>query len=236
MSESTRLRLAPSLAVKERRLAALLGGGDPAQPRLVEAVRDAQVLGSLELAGMAATAEEVRAAGRGGDAPEPVRGLYRALTAVDARTPFSPELTLTWHREALGPGVFRETELPPDAGPPAAPAAFIRGRIESLQHWLATESGQGLKPAERGALTLARLVEIAPFEAGNGRVARLATSHVMVGAGARPPVLMGTDGARLEEALRLAFQLQTGPLVALLEEASERALDAQIQALEEAVR
>jgi hypothetical protein len=231
VSESTRLRLAPSLAVKERRLAALLGGGDPAQPRLVEAVRDAQVLGSLELAGVAATAEEVRGA-RGGDAPGPAGGLYRALTAVDPLTAFSPDLVLTWHREGHGGGAFRAADLPPRPGPAPAPAAFIRTRIESLQHWLATESGQGLKPAERGALTLARLVEIAPFEAGNGRVARLAASHVMVGAGARPPVLVGTDGPRLQEALRHAFELQTGPLVALLEEASERALDVQIRALE----
>jgi len=236
VSESGPLRLAPSLGIKERKLAALLAGGDPAQPRLVDAVRDAQVLGSLELAGIAATLEQVRAARRGEDAPGPVRGLYRAVRAVVPQAPFAPALLLAWHREALGGGGFRETELSRGVGPAAAPAAFIRTRLESLEHWLATESGQGLKPAERGALTLARIVEIAPFEAANGRVARLAASHVMAAAGARPPVLAGADGGRLEEALRLAFELQTGPLVSLLEQASERALDAQIRALEQPAR
>jgi hypothetical protein len=54
----------------------------------------------------------------------------------------------------------------------------------------------------------------------------------MVRAGARPPVLVGADRARLDEALRRAFQLETEPLAALLQEASERALDVMIQTLE----
>ena len=69
-----------------------------------------------------------------------------------------------------------------------------------------------------------------PWDEGNGRVARLAASHVMVRAGARPPVLIGADAERLEQALLAAFALQTEPLVRLLDEASERALDVMLAA------
>lgn len=65
-----------------------------------------------------------------------------------------------------------------------------------------------------------------------GRVSRLAASHVMVRAGARPPVLLAADGARLTQALQAAFQLHTEPLAALLEEAAERALDLMIREAE----
>jgi hypothetical protein len=54
----------------------------------------------------------------------------------------------------------------------------------------------------------------------------------MVRAGARPPVLVGGDAARLEAALQAAFRLETEPLAGLLEEASERALDVMLQTLE----
>jgi protein involved in temperature-dependent protein secretion len=63
-------------------------------------------------------------------------------------------------------------------------------------------------------------------------VARLAASHVMVRAGARPPVLLGEDRPRLVEALQSAFQLQTAALASLLDEAAERALDVMIRAIE----
>ena len=74
-------------------------------------------------------------------------------------------------------------------------------------------------------------MEILPFDRGNGLVARLAASHLMVRAGSRPPILVGADAGRLDEALQAAFQLQTEPLARLLDAAAERALDVLIGAL-----
>jgi len=56
------LRLGPSAAAKEKRLASLLEGRDVSGLGLAEAVRDAQLFGSLELAGETITLDEVRAA------------------------------------------------------------------------------------------------------------------------------------------------------------------------------
>jgi fido (protein-threonine AMPylation protein) len=232
--EHTRLvRLLPSRALKEKRLLALRGGRDERDPLLREAVEDAQVVGSLGLAGVDASAAEVRAARRGEEAPPAVRGLLAALGAVEAGAPFDVGALRRWHAALLGGGgQFRQSDRARAGGPPPAPAAFVASRLGILQHWLQVESSRELSPAQAGALVLARVVEIAPFDDGNGRVARLAASHLMVRAGARPPVLTAGDQARLSQALAAAFQLHTEPLAALLDEASERCLDVMVQALE----
>lgn len=94
------------------------------------------------------------------------------------------------------------------------------------------ESGRELRAAQAGALALARIVEVLPFDEANGRVSRLAASHVMVRAGERPPILVKGDCPRLRAALQAAFRLDTEPLSRLLEEASARSLDVMIRALE----
>ncbi|HEY2941270.1 MAG TPA: Fic family protein [Vicinamibacteria bacterium] len=226
------LRLGPGAAAKEKRLAGLLGARDPSDLGLAEAVHDAQILGSLELAGETATLEQVRAA-RNGPASSPAAArLLRASGAVDPGSPLTVDALLAWHRALELPGgAFRTRDRSREPGPPPAPAEFISSRLRLLQDWLGVESSRELKPAQSGALAMARILEILPFEHGNGRVARLAASHLMVRAGARPPILVGADRPRLEACLQAAFQLSTEPLTSLLDEASERALDVMIQAL-----
>ncbi len=227
------LRLQPSAASKERRLtAALCERPDVDQAALQAAVEDAQDLGSLQLAGFDFSWADVQAARRGEPAPAPISALRRARSAVAARATFSVDALRAWHVVALGaPSAWRTGPRPRRGGPPTAPAEFIAARLELLASWLQADSAGELGAAQLGALALARLCEIAPFDDGNGRVARLAASHLMVRAGARPPILVAGDRARLEATLQAAFKLHTEPLAALLEEASERPLDVMLQTL-----
>jgi len=226
MSEFRKLmRLAPSAAVKEKRLAALMEGGGPGAAReLDQAMDEAQGRGSLDLA--------EKETGR----PVPAgtaEAWHRARRSVDPQAPLTVSALRTWHRELTGADAFRTRERPPRAdGPPAAPVAFIESRLEILQQWMQMDSGRELKPAQQGALVLARLEEIAPFDDANGMVARLAASHMIVRAGGRPPILNAGDAPRLEATVGAAFRLDTEPLTALLDEASERTLDVMIAALE----
>jgi hypothetical protein len=221
MVEITGLKLAPSAAMKEKRLAALLAGRDAAAPALVEALVSAQVRGSLELAGRSGTPAEA----------EEAAALRRALSAVDPRAPFSVEAILTWQEALTGDRSLRRRDRERAGGPPPAPAVFVASRLAIVQEWLGAESARELKAAQQGALAYARIMEILPFDRGNGLVARLAASHLMVRAASRPPILVGADAGRLEEALQAAYQLQTEPLARLLDEAAERALDVLIGAL-----
>ena len=232
MPEHRLLRLAPSAAAKQKRLETLLAGRDPAALRLHEVVADAQALGSLALAGFDYTWEQATAHRRGAPAPDPLAALQRAQASVPAGAPLGVGALLAWHGAATGgAGRLRVSERSREDGPPPAPAAFVRGRLEILEQWLNMPSARELKPAEAGALVMARIVEILPFEDANGRVARLAASHAMVRAGGRPPILVAGDAARLRQSLQQAMSLVTEPLASLLEEASERTLDVIIQAL-----
>jgi hypothetical protein len=209
------VRLAASAASKERRLSSLLGGGASARA-LEDEVRDAQIQGSLDLAGE--TGDEAR------------DGLARAIRAVDPKAPLSVEALVAWHRAAIGSGRFRSSDAARPGGTPPAPPEFIPSRLAIFEQWMNAPSAVELTASQQGALALARIVELKPFDDGNGRVSRLAASHLMVRAGARPPILVAADGPRLEQALQAAFQLHTEPLAALLEEAAERALDVMIRA------
>jgi Fic/DOC family len=232
MAEVTGLRLARSAGLKEKRLATLLGGRPEGDPLLRSIIEDAQLLGNLELAGFAFTWGQLR--DRASPAPPEITALRAARLAIDREAPFSVNSLRLWHGAALGGGGFRDFDplAQGDETPPPAPAVFIESRLAILEQWMTGESFHELDPAQAGALVLARIVEIRPFADGNGRVSRLAASHVMVAAGRRPPILVGGDRPRLEACLRAAFRLDTAPLAALLSEASERCLDVMIQSLE----
>jgi len=227
------LRLEGERERKQRRLEAALAGRDPTALGLLEVVRDAQLLGSLELAGLGFSWEQVRGArDRPEAAPAEIVRLRQAAAAVAPGTRFGLPSLLAWHAAATGSETgLRRVDVAGPAPPPPAPAVFVASRLEILEHWLSQESLAELRPAGRGALVLARLTEIRPFQEANGRVARLAASHLMESAGAAPPILVGGDAPRLEAALQRAFQLDTEPLVSLLDEASERSVDVQLQAL-----
>jgi Fic family protein len=230
MDHSVGLRLEPSRALKEKRLTTLLAGRPSGEQALQPVVRDAQLLGSLELSGFGFTWEEVRAAPA---AHAEILALRRAQQLVPAQAPFSLQALLGWHA-ALSPdgSGYRTQERAREGGPAPAPPALVEGRLRLLEEWLGMESVRELRAAAAGALVLARIVEILPFDHGNGRVSRLAASHVMVRAGERPPILVKGDRPRLEAALQAAFRLDTEPLSHLLEEASARSLDVMIRALE----
>ena len=226
------LRLQPSAAVKEKRLATLLEerGLRPDDPGLAGIVEDAQLLGSLELAGVRATWEEVRSSRTAGEGPAEVLALRRARAAVPAAAPFSLAGIGAWHEALAGPVGFRRGERERD-GAPTAPAEFVPSRLATLEEWLEGAGSRDLKPEQGAAVALARIVEIAPFDDGNGRVSRLTASHIMVRGGLRPPILVAGDASRLRAALEAAFRLETEPLVVLLVEASARALDVMVQSL-----
>jgi hypothetical protein len=194
---------------------------DAAAPALAAAVREAQVRGSLELAGTSGAPEEADVAA----------ALRRAISAVEPGAPLTVEATLKWQEALTGDRSLRRTDRDRAGGPPPAPARFVASRLAIMEEWLGGDSARELTAAQQGALAYARIMEILPFDRGNGIVARLAASHLMVRAGARPPILVGADREALEAALHAAFQLETEPLARLLESAAERALDVLIGAL-----
>ena len=165
-----------------------------------------------------------------GQGPADVLALRRARAAVPADAPFSLAAIRAWHNALAGPVGLRRRARERDGVPPA-PAERVEGRLATLAEWLEVAGPRDLAPDQAAAVALARLVEILPFHDANGRVSRLAASHLMVRGGMRPPILVAGDAPRLRAALESAFRLETEPLVGLLVEASGRALDVLVQTL-----
>lgn len=219
--------------MKQKRLAALLQerGLAPGDPRLVEVVEDAQLLGSLELAGLGPSWNVVRASRTGAEAPAEVVAWRRARGAVALEAPLDRDALRRWHAALAGPVGFRQVARERE-GAPTAPPEAIDSRLETLEEWLTAAGLRDLAPAQAAGLAYARLIEVLPFEDANGRVARLAASHLLESRGEPPPILVAADGPYLLACLRAAFRLDTEPLVSLLAEASSRAVDVMIQAVE----
>lgn len=227
------MRVQVSPGMKEKRLTALLQerGLTAGDARLVEVVEDAQLLGSLELAGFAVSWSHVRASRRGAEAPAEVASWRRARAAVPPGAPLDRPALRAWHAAIAGPVGFRQVHRERDEAPTAPPEA-IESRLETLEEWLTAAGMRDLAPAQAAGLAYARIIEVLPFEDANGRVARLAASHLLESRGERPPILVAADGPYLLACLRAAFRLDTEPLVSLLAEASSRATDVMIQAVE----
>ena len=236
MEHTRLLRLAPSRALKEKRLASLRGERDESDPLLREAVEDAQVAGSLALSGVASSVMDVRAARRGEPVSPAVHGLLAALGAIEPTAPFSLRAVRLWHAAAVpGGGAFRTTERERPGGPPPAPAAFVASRLEILEQWLQVESSRELG-AGTGGRARPRAPGRDPALRGRQRPRRAPGGLAPDATGGRAPADPRRGGRpRLRQALQAAFQLHTEPLAALLEEASERSLDVMIQALERRV-
>ncbi len=169
------LRLQPSAAVKEKRLAALLDarGLRTDDAELAGIVEDAQLLGSLELAGRRFAWDEVRSSRVSGEGPAEILALRRARGAVAGDAPLGVAAIRAWHEALAGPVGFRRAERPRD-GAPTSPAGLVESRLATLAEWLETAGRRDLRPEQAAALALARLVEILPFDDANGRVSRLA--------------------------------------------------------------
>jgi hypothetical protein len=143
------LRLEPSVAVRERRLTRLLAerGLSPDDARLARIVEDAELVGSLELAGLAVSWDDARA-----ETPPPqLRALRRARAVVSAADRFTLAAVRAWHEALAGPVGFRSREA---AG---ARPEFIEDRLASLAEWLdakgAETVAQGSSPRSWSAAT-----------------------------------------------------------------------------------
>jgi hypothetical protein len=105
-----------------------------------------------------------------------------------------------------------------------SPPGLIAERIDGLADWLATEGVQEMTVPEKAALAFMRVVEIAPFERGNFRVAHLMLDYFAASEGYPPFYFRREEATGLREDIERALRFDTEPLVSRLLEALLRSL------------
>lgn len=170
--------------------------------------------------------------GGGGEAV--IRGQIQALRRVEAEARSRPKASMglqlvTEVQRLCNPeatGAFRTDDAPKQfASARKSPPAQIGARLTNLFEWLASQTGQDMKTADRCALFFARYLEIAPFDRRNFRSAHLLMNFFPLASGYPMICLRLEDAAAIREEVERAMQFDTESLVRRFEGAIGRALD-----------
>ncbi|MCI0489123.1 MAG: Fic family protein [Blastocatellia bacterium] len=127
---------------------------------------------------------------------------------------------------------FRKT--PGEATSPfkPTPAAYLSTTIESACRWFAVESFAELSPIEQASIALLRILEIQPFERASQRTAILAASLFTLRSQLPPVIIEPGRAPAYRAALDEGARMNTTPMVELLAEVIEAALDRMIEMIE----
>lgn len=206
------LRLAADVPGRERLVRERLEREPETRAQVFRVLEEAFVDGVIELARL-----------------EPgMRGPHlSAVAAVPADGAVDADALARWHRHLGGSGEWRRSALEA-----ASPPEFVADRVGRLHEWLVTDSGRELQPSAAGALVLARLMEIQPFEDWNTSVALMAARQAMRRGGGLGMVLREEDRASLRNAVPQAQAFETRPLAVVLEKGALRALELAVAELE----
>jgi Fic/DOC family len=142
-------------------------------------------------------------------------GVAAARTGISG---ISKEAILTAHALAFPAhseaGLLRKTDLQPlYRGQDCAPPEFIEHSLDNLVGWLTAESFSQIHPIEQCALTLARFVDVWPFEFGNFTIGLLFGNLALRAAGLTPFFVLPEHRREFERAVAQAMTIDMQPLI-----------------------
>jgi hypothetical protein len=168
-----------------------------------------------------------------------LRGIESAVNVKDARlaleAPAAEEEDLDVFIRAHGmlfdgrseAGALRATALSPIyPGQDCAPPEFIDRSLLNFFEWIKAPSFADIHPIERTALSLARIVDIWPFEFGNITMAIVFSNVFLRQAGLTPFVVSPQHRREFEIALAKAMTIETQPLVNAIYQTVKREMEA----------
>jgi len=85
--------------------------------------------------------------------------------------------------------------------------------------WFNSDSFHEMHEVEKTALILIKLIDIWPFEEGNGRTLRLFANFFLLKSGYPPAIIPSDKAPQYAAAIQNSFRFHTQPLIDLLTEA-----------------
>jgi len=127
---------------------------------------------------------------------------------------------LAVHRVLMGlhssAGRFREQELQPSGGHEPTDVELIAPVVENVWQWFRSDSFMEMHEVERTALMLIKLIDIHPFDCGNGKTVRLVSNFFLLKGGYPPAIIEAARSAEYAAAAAQALRLHTQPMVDLI--------------------
>jgi fido (protein-threonine AMPylation protein) len=135
-----------------------------------------------------------------------------SLTEISKDTLLGLHLIL--FRQRPEAGKLRTTELAAlYRGQDCAPPQFIDRSLDNLMSWLSAESFRQIHPIERCAVTMARIIDVWPFEFGNVTTAIVFGNTALKEAGLTPFYVQSEHKEEFEKVIAQAMTIDMQPLV-----------------------
>jgi Fic family protein len=122
-------------------------------------------------------------------------------------------------------GTYRQRDMDSlGEGHEPTAAELVAPVVENALGWFQSPSFAEMHEVEKSALMLIKLVDIQPFEEGNGKTLRLVSGFFLLKAGYPPAIVPPDTAGQYDVAVHEALRLQTQPIIDLITETVEHSL------------
>lgn len=128
------------------------------------------------------------------------------------------------HVDPLSSGSYRQTQVYVGSHTPPTPED-IPILMEEFADWLNSEEAANMHPVRYAALAHYKLVDIHPFEDGNGRTSRLLMNLILIRAGYPPVIILKEHRQQYYDYLKIANKGDVRPFVRFIAQCTEQVLD-----------
>lgn len=128
------------------------------------------------------------------------------------------------HVDPLASGSYRDTQVYVGSHTPPKPDQIPR-LMEEFVDWLNSEDALSMHPVRYAALAHYKLVDIHPFEDGNGRTSRLLMNLILIRAGYPPVMILKEHRQQYYDYLKIGNQGDVRPFVRFIAQCTEQVLD-----------
>ena len=122
-------------------------------------------------------------------------------------------------------GKYRQLEVQSlGEGHEPAEAELVPLLVENALDWSRSGGFNEMHEVEKAALMLIKLIDIQPFDKGNGRTLRLFSNFFLLKAGYPPAIIDPCKGSQYAMAIQNSLRFHTQPLIDLLAESVHQSL------------
>ena len=160
---------------------------------------------------------------------EALRTIESLIASFGRAAELAPDVLIRLHNPLGSTEGFRITAGDRNRPLKPTPAAHLIAVVDSACRWFTADSFRELNPIEQAAIAYLRLIEIQPFERASDQTALVAASLFTMRSDLPPIIIRPEMKPQYLAAISQAVKTNTRPMVELMADAVEKALDEMIR-------